>query len=222
MTPIDAEKGLQTTITIDHRERASELVTLLAKTFTIQISTLPFGDYRLGDHLTIERKTARDLLVSIIDLRLFRQVANLKHHCTASLLLIEGDPFQTDLHFDHRAIKGALLSIQAGWQLPIIVSDSPEDSCDIITTLARQDKTVSDVIPLRGGYRPKRLKIKQLYILQGLPGIGPELAKRLLNHFHSVAAVMAAPETELRAVEGIGPTKSRHIRLILDSRITTR
>jgi DNA excision repair protein ERCC-4 len=220
MFPIDPEKGLQPSITIDHRERASELVTLLAEKFTIQIATLPFGDYQLGNHLTIERKTARDLLVSIIDLRLFRQVANLKHHCTAGLLLVEGDPFQTDLHFDHRAIKGALLSIQARWQLPIILSGSAEDSCDIITTIARQDATFSDVIPLRGGYRPKRLKSKQLYVLQGLPGIGQELAKRLLNHFHSVSAVMTAPEAELMTVEGIGPAKAHHIRLVLDSQLT--
>lgn len=218
----EKDKPFQPVITVDHREKESELFKLLERNFDIKVSTLPFGDYQLSNHLTIERKTAKDLLISIIDLRLFRQVANLKHHCQASLLLIEGNPLQTDLRFDHRAIKGALLSIQTSWQLPVIFSDSPQDSFDIITTIVRQDETSSDVIPLRGGYRPKRLKLKQLYILQGLPGIGPELAKKLLDHFHSVAAVMSAPEAELMAVEGIGPTKARHIRHILDSQVPAR
>jgi Fanconi anemia group M protein len=213
---------LRPTIIVDHRERSSDLAALLANTFPIRIATLSQGDYQIGDQLTIERKTARDLLISIIDLRLFRQVANLKHHCRASLLLIEGDPFQTDIRVDHRAVKGALFSIQAAWQLPILFTSSAEESCEAITTIARQNETFSDVLSLRGGYRPRRLQSQQLYILQGLPGIGPELAKRLLDHFHSVAAVMTAAETELTAVPGIGQAKARQIRMILDSRIAAK
>lgn len=210
---------LQSTLTIDHRERSSELAMLLAETFSIRIATLSRGDYQLGDGLTIERKTARDLLLSIIDLRLFRQVANLKQHCRASLLLVEGDPYQTDIGVDHRAVKGALIAIQTSWQLPVIFTDSPKESCEAITTMARQSETFVDVMTLRGGYRPKRLQTQQLYILQGLPGIGAELARRLLNHFRSVAMVMSATETELKAVEGIGLFKAREIRMVLDSHI---
>lgn len=214
--------NLQSTLTIDHREQSSELARRLAETFSTRIATLPRGDYQLGDRLTIERKTARDLLLSIIDLRLFRQVANLKRHCRASLLLVEGDPYQTDIRVDHRAVKGALIAIQASWQLPVIFTDSPEESCVAITTMARQHETFADVMTLRGGYRPKRLQTQQLYILQGLPGIGAELARRLLNHFRSVAAVMSAAETELSAVEGIGLFRARKIRIILDSHIPRR
>ncbi len=183
------------------------------------ISTLAHGDYLLDNRLTIERKTARDFLVSIIDMRLFKQVANLKNHCPASLLLIEGNPFQTDLSFDHRAIHGALLSIQAGWQMPVVFSDSPENSCAILAMIARQDAASSEVITLRGGYRPKRLKSRQLYILQGLPGVGPELAKRLLYYFGSVAAVLDASEKELVAVQGVGVVTARTIRQILDGSV---
>jgi len=49
--------------------------------------------------------------------------------------------------------------------------------------ISRQIETCVDVVPLRGGYRPKRLKSKKLYILQGLPQVGPIIAKRLIKHF---------------------------------------
>ena len=203
-------------IVVDYREKGSKLVGLLENRFTVQCKKLPYGDYQFNDFLTIERKTARDFLISIIDLRLFRQVANLKRYCPASLLLIEGDPYSTDLQFDHHAIRGALLSIQVAWQLPLHFSASVQESCDIMSDIARQAQTFSEGIPLRGGYRPRRIKSRQLYILQGLPGVGPKLAKRLLDTFHSVAAVMAATEAELQGVEGVGRSKAEDIRRVLD------
>ena len=44
----------------------------------------------------------------------------------------------------------------------------------------------------------------QLFILQGLPGIGPEKAKRLLETFGSVNAVFQADADALQGVSGIG------------------
>ena len=83
--------------------------------------------------------------------------------------------------------------------------------------IGRQDGNYSDVMPLRGGYRPKRLKSKQLYLLQGLPQVGPMLAKRLIKHFRSVANVMNASIKELSEVEGIGEISAKRIREVLNS-----
>ena len=85
--------------------------------------------------------------------------------------------------------------------------------------LGRQEEANSDVVPLRGGYRPKRLKSKQLYILQGLPQIGPELARRLLRQFGTVSNVMNATIFELMAVEGIGRVSAERIRETLDAEL---
>lgn len=83
--------------------------------------------------------------------------------------------------------------------------------------IGRQDETCLDVVPLRGGYRPKRLKSKQLYLLQGLPQIGPMLAKRLLEHFKSVSKIMNASIDELTEVDGIGTVSATKIREVLDA-----
>lgn len=203
-------------IIVDYREKASGIIELLRDQFEVEVTKLKGGDYLINNRITVERKSARDFLVSIIDLRLFKQVAHLKKYCPNPLLLIEGNPYKTDLQFDPRAIRGALLSVKAIWQVPVVFSRSIEDSSDIMGIIARQDKTVADVMPLRGGYRPKRLKSRQLYLLQGLPGVGPALARRMLLHFKSVRRIMAASVDDLTAVDGIGKTKALKIQGILD------
>lgn len=204
-------------IRVDYREKASGLVDLLKnEDLLIEIKKVPYGDYVINDSITIERKTARDFLVSIIDGRLFNQLSNLKKHCLNPILLIEGNPYKTELNFDPMAIKGALLSAQAIWHIPVIFSRSKEDTRNILLMIGRQDQTYMDVVPLRGGYRPKRLKSKQLYLLQGLPQVGPLLAKRLIEHFRSVSRVMNASIEELTEIDGLGRVSAEKIREVLD------
>ena len=97
-------------IKVDFREKASGIIELLREEeISLEIGKLPYGDYIINEAITIERKTARDFLISIVDGRLFNQISNLKKKCIHPLLLIEGNPFETDLQFDPLAIKGALI-----------------------------------------------------------------------------------------------------------------
>ena len=158
-------------ITVDYREDASGIIDLLKeKEVLIEVKKVSFGDYIINDSIAIERKTARDFLISIIDGRLFSQ-----------------------------------------WHIPVVFSHSKEDTRDILLMMGRQNEAYIDVVPLRGGYRPKRLKSKQLYLLQGLPQIGPMLAKRLIEHFKSIVKIMNASIEELAEVEGIGRVSAERI-----------
>ena len=205
-------------MTVDYREKASGIIDLLrCDGVQVEVRKVPYGDYVINDAITMERKTARDFLISLIDGRLFTQVSNLKKHCVHPVLLIEGNPFKTGLDFDEAAIRGALISIQAIWYIPIMYSRGKEETKDILLMIGRQEETYMDVIPLRGGYRPRRLKSRQLFILQGLPRVGPTAAKRLLEHFRSVSNAMNAPVEELVQVDGIGRASAEKIREVLDS-----
>ncbi len=64
----------------------------------------------------------------------------------------------------------------------------------------------------RHGYRPKGRRKIQLFILQGLPGIGPERADRLLDRFGSVETAISASSSELQSVDGIGRSIADKIR----------
>jgi Fanconi anemia group M protein len=205
-------------IIADYRERNSEIISLLSREATQLIfRKIPYGDYLINEAVTVERKSARDFLVSIVDGRLFRQVACLKKYSVRPLVLIEGNPFKTDVDMDPMAIKGAIVSVQAIWYIPVLFAGSVQDSVCVFKLVANQYDKYSDTIPLRTGYRPKRLVTQQLYTLQGLPEIGPALSMRLLRHFKSVMHVMKASPDELSGVTGIGPVRAQKIREVLDA-----
>ncbi|EFK96020.1 ERCC4 domain protein [sediment metagenome] len=204
-------------VIVDYREKASGIIDLLrCDGIQVEIRKVPYGDYVINNAITMERKTARDFLISLIDGRLFTQVSKMKKHCIHPTLLIEGNPFKTGLDFDEAAIRGAILSIQIIWYIPIIYSRQKEETKDIILMIGRQEEVYRDVVPLRGGYRPRRLKSRQLFLLQGLPRVGPTAAKRLLERFGSVANAVNAPIEDLIQVEGIGRVSAEKIREVLD------
>jgi Fanconi anemia group M protein len=205
-------------IAVDYREKASGLIQLLSEAdLSLEVKKIPYGDYVINEKIIVERKTARDFLISIIDGRLFSQLSNLKKHSQNPIMIIEGNPFQEDIRIDPNAIKGALVSIQAIWYIPALFSRSKEETRDILLMIGRQEETNSDEVQLRGGYRPRRLKSKQLFILQGLPKVGPTMAKRLLEHFRSVSSTMNASVQELTEVEGVGEATAQTIRQTLDA-----
>jgi len=180
-------------IIADYREKPSGLIELLKKTdFCVRVRKVLHGDYIINGSITVERKTAEDFLLSIIDGRLFRQISSLKKYCTYPILLIEGNPYQTDINFDRAAIQGALISVQTIWYIPVLFSRSKNESANILEVIGRQNQKNLNAVSLRDGYLPKKLKTKQLYILQGLPGVGPTLARRLIENFSSVSKIMKA------------------------------
>ena len=127
-------------IRIDHRERNSGIIELLKeKNIRVYVKHLSLGDYLINNNVTVERKTAKDFLVSIITKRLFRQLNRLRAHADNPVILIEGDLFRTGLKFTHRTIRGTLLSIKTVWSIPVIFSKSKQDTAEILAIIGRQD-----------------------------------------------------------------------------------
>jgi DNA excision repair protein ERCC-4 len=64
-------------VTVDYREKASGLIDLLAceECRNRDRERCPYGDYVINNAITMERKTARDFLISLIDGRLFGQLS---------------------------------------------------------------------------------------------------------------------------------------------------
>ncbi len=183
--------------------------------FEVVFRHLKAGDYLVERSVLVERKTHADLAASLIEGRLFCQAAMLARTGMRSLILVEG-PASGRLPTLHpHSLLGAILSLSVIWGLPVVFSRDPEESLLILRLLAEQALASRTMALRRGGYRPRRLRRKQLYLLQGLPGVGPRLAAELLNHFGSAEKVMTAGEVLLQRVPGFGPKKARAIREVL-------
>ncbi len=179
--------------------------------FDVNIERLPAGDYLIENTVLVERKTYADFAVSLVDGRLFTQAAALTRRPERTILLLEGPkPAQMPGVHPH-ALKGALISLGAMWRLPVVHARDPEESLLILRFLAQQARSAGGILK-RDDRKPKRLASRRLYVLQGLPGVGPALAVRLLAHFGSVERVIAADAAALRQVRGVGRTKALRIR----------
>ena len=201
----------------DDREKRSGLIELLTdEGMDVIIRRLPCCDYIINNEISIERKTGRDFLVSIVDGRLFHQARMMKKSLNRPIFLVEGNPFRVEMEFTAESIRGAILSLQTIWYIPVLFSKSKTDTCRIFKMIGEQEQTQSDLLTLRHSYRPKKLITRQLHILQGLPSVGPLLAKRLLEHFGNVRNVMKADMKTLSTIDGIGKKKAEKICTILD------
>ncbi len=195
-------------IVVDDRERADgRVLAALTKCdeATVEIARLAVGDYRIEGRVVVERKTAADFAASLIDGRLFRQAAALATAPQRALLILEGcDQDWRDTGVRREAQQGALITIGVFFGVAILHSESPEETARLLVYLVRQAQRAAQGGLPRPGYRPKGKRARQLYLLQGLPGVGPARAARLLERFGSVQAVMTASADDLAAVDGIG------------------
>jgi ERCC4-type nuclease len=199
---------------VDFSERHAPLFDLARKCddFNVQMMHLAVGDYVIDGVVVVERKTYADFATSLADGRLFPQAAALARSPLRPVILLEGPkpPRMPDVH--PHALKGALVSLAIMWRLPVLHARNPEDSLRILCFLARQLAQSGCRILRRYDRKPKRLTSRKLYALQGLPGVGPELANRLLLQFGSIERVITAGEAQLMYVRGVGPKKAARIR----------
>jgi ERCC4-type nuclease len=165
-----------------------------------------------------ERKTVADFARSIVDGRLFRQASRLASFHLPAVVILEGrmpDGAMVE-GVDRRAFQGAIVTLSAIFRLPLLQAADARETADLIRfTAGQMRRAVEGAIP-RPGYRPKGKRKRQIYILQGLPGVGPGRAARLLDRFGSVEKVFAAPPQDLADVQGIGRRTARAIRAAVE------
>lgn len=203
-------------VVADDRESNSDVIAHLDRMpmMDVTVKRLPVGDYRLDDRFLFERKTLPDLASSIKSGRLFRQtLALVEADIPRPALVLEGTTRDlAGCGISREAVQGALVTVALFMGLPVLRTRCARETANLFLYAARQDRTLSTGALPRRGRRPRGKRALQAHILQGLPGIGPERAARLLERFGSIEAVVAADPTELEAVQGIGQHTSERIR----------
>ena len=201
------KNNLPINIIADDRECKSEVIKSLLQIEDVKVCIyrLSMGDYQIDNRLIVERKTLKDFAVSIIDGRLFKQMLCLANSKSEGVLILEGTVSDmVEIGMTREAMQGALITVSLILGIPILRSKDPSETAKLMVYIGRQIESMAMGGVQRHGYRPKNKRKRQLFILQGLPGIGPGRAGRLLDRFGSVEAAISASSSELQSVDGIG------------------
>ncbi len=200
------------TIVIDHRE-PEVFQTLFAEDDMVSTAQLLYGDFLINQQWIFERKTLQDFCLSLADGRLFKQALGLLQSEYHPVYVLEGTSRQIKDNGTRReAVQGALITLSVFFGLPVLRSFDQEETVRLMRYTAGQGVRFAEGGVQRFGYRPKGKKARQLFVLQGLPGIGKKRAEALLEHFGGIEAVMCADEDELAEVAGIGAPIAEKIR----------
>ncbi len=200
---------------VDDREVSSGIFDILINTqgVTAQKQRLSAGDYKVDNRLLFERKTLLDLTLSIKDGRLFHQALKLAESPLNGIVILEGTSASLKQSGMRReAIQGALITLSVHFGIPLLRSMDQQETVRLMLYTARQARTFAQGALPRHAKRPKGRLHTQLSILQGLPGVGPERARVLLESFGSVEAVFRASSDQLTRIDGIGLNTAPRIR----------
>ncbi|MBP5699938.1 MAG: DEAD/DEAH box helicase [Methanobrevibacter sp.] len=204
---------------VDTREGNSKVIRALDTIgVKVKVNTMAVADYQVSEEVAIERKTAKDFVDSIVDKRLFKQARMMMEEFKKPVMILEGDDFYSGF-INPNAIRGAMTSIALDYGISIIPTRTAEDTAAMIKRIAiREQKGEKRSIQIRTERKPQNLWEQQLFIIESLPNIGPVHAKRLLEHFGSVKAVLSADEKQLQEVEGIGKKTAKNIREVVEGK----
>ena len=201
-------------VTADDRELNGGVIDALRaqRGVSVAVERLPLGDYLIDGALLIERKTLPDLVASIKDGRLFAQGCRLASSPLRTALILEGTGQDlVDSEMRREAIQGALISLSLYLGIALLRSRGPVETAQLILFAARQGRQAATGITPRPSRRLRTKRRIQARVLQGLPGVGPERARLLLERFGTLEAVMRAEPEELASVRGIGQATAKMI-----------
>lgn len=220
-------------LVIDSRELATKDAVRYAfeeAGIEVRVEAMQYGDYKMEltteagvkKTILIERKTPSDFVNSTHPTskdpatKLARQLNGcIETEPDAVVLLIDGPYFPvrggriktTKMHIqqDYGVVASKLRTIQrngirvehnmAEWYLPqFLLSMYKNETRDFHDTLTLSPKAFS--IPAKDEAK--------WTVLMGIRGVGPKLAKVLLDHFGSIKAIANATPSELKEVKGVG------------------
>jgi Fanconi anemia group M protein len=200
-------------VIVDDRELVSKVTEYLSLAgANLKLERLVTGDYRIGERILVERKTARDFVDTLIERDLLGQIRQMAGSCLKPVLIIEGGDLYSQRDIHPNAIRGALAAIGINFGVATFMTDSPQETAELLMVLARRE--AEEAGPERGP------ALKRIYqgnseaqeaIIAAFPDIGIKYSRSLLETFGSVQAVINAEKEELREVAGIGMKKAERI-----------
>ena len=195
-------------IWVDDREsRGCGIAGLLAERADVSVAVkrLLTGDYVIEGKAVLERNRVPDFLESLRQGRLFAQARRLASSPLRPFLILEGVAEEWRRAGVSRSrIQGALVALAVGFGIPVLRSQGEAETAKLILFTARQLNASAGTVLRRPARQIQGKRARQIFILTGNPGVGPDRALRLLAHFTSIERIATATPAALAEVKGIG------------------
>lgn len=208
-------------IVVDHREPELICAELRRHPMArVEVASLEIGDFLIeanGRTVVVERKAITDFQGSVQEGYIFDQAQRiaLAGEDVIGVVLIEGETLgDAGITMLPQSVTGAITCLGLIQGLAILQTLDARHSAWTLVKLAHHCTGLGYELPLHKS-KPAQLVDARTYVLQSLPGVSAELARRLIDHFGSVQAVMAAPATELMKVRGLGQKTAARIREVV-------
>jgi Fanconi anemia group M protein len=196
---------------VDTRESLLLVDELKKRGCRVDVQTLIVGDFIASKDVIIERKTGEDFVKSVIDGRLFKQLAAMCKTYARPVLVVEGERKRAT-GIGTASFFGALASVVSDFQVSIFMSSGVEETSQIIFHIARREQIEKKKeIRIRSGKSPRSMADTQKYVVSGLPGVNTVLAERFLNNLKTISNIFSANDVELKQVEGVGEKLAKRI-----------
>lgn len=193
---------------------------------------LAVGDYLFftvnREKVIVERKAISDLLNSLRSGRLQEQVRNTITHADVPILLVEG--FMTSTKegrirhkagvskWRYNAMQNFLMTAQLAGMYVLHSPNTfftPQILKSLFAYFQKEEHESLRKRPRSIVLYPAGDRERQKDLLATIPGIGPELAGRLLERFESPLAVFVASDEDLLEVSGVGKKKVEMMRKMI-------
>ena len=173
----------------------------------------------MDNDVCFERKTFSDWEGSVIDGRIFKQAEGLRKGFKTPIFILEGGPNYTARgHSRPKLTKAALhssyLSITTGFGIPIIPTNNPTETANVIVQSVRRLGKSPTPIVVNTHKKGKTNSEIRRQIFACFPGIGPKLATGLDNMPYSLLSILKAINTG--EIGEIGPKKVKAIQQVLN------
>ena len=217
--PKEEKKEEKILIFADMREQGPIIENLFSLGANVKIGALKAGDFILSEDVGVERKIISDFVTSLVDGRLFEQAKKIRESFSKAILILEGNFSEifSVRQVSPAAIWGAFASLVLDFNLNLLFSENPQQTAELLLAIAKREQLEKKKeFSARTDIKPKTFVDMQQFFVEGLPAVGPTLARNLLKHFGSPKAIANASLEELQKVEGLGEKKAEMIKKILE------
>lgn len=183
------------------------------KKASIKVEFLEVGDHLLPNSFAVERKKGRDLLNSVADKRIYKQLNNLYQYDYPILAIVTNDIWEDLYHARntrnqniYNVYNGVLYTIYCKYPKVRVLFFKDDDKytdwlIEMDTRLSSDSKSLRPVPLMR---RPINNRESMENFLCACPGIAVKSSKILLKTYHSIENLCNAEIEDIQNVRGIG------------------